>query len=105
MKYAIVENEHFALENLKAIVSQLRPGWTLCFTSESVEDTVEWLNGGPDVNLVFMDIELVDGNCFDIFRQTHTELPVIFTTAYDEYAVNGQSQRASATQDKITTKV
>lgn len=88
MKYAIVENEHFALENLKTIVSQLRPGWTLCFTSESVEDTVEWLNGGPDVNLVFMDIELVDGNCFDIFRQTHTELPVIFTTAYDEYAVN-----------------
>lgn len=88
MKYAIVENEYLSLQNLKDIVSQLRPNWTLCFTSESVEDTVEWLDCNPDVDMVFMDIELVDGNCFDIFRQTHTDIPVIFTTAYDEYAIN-----------------
>lgn len=88
MKYAIVENEYLSLQNLKDIVSHLRPNWILCFTSESVEDTVEWLGGSPDVDMVFMDIELVDGNCFDIFRQTHTDVPVIFTTAYNEYAIN-----------------
>jgi DNA-binding LytR/AlgR family response regulator len=87
MKYLIIENEAFALENLKKIVARLRPDWHLQFTAESVEETVDYLISKPDVDLLFMDIELVDGNCFEIFKRVKIETPVIFTTAYDDFAI------------------
>ena len=87
MNYIIIENEAFALENLKHTVARLRPDYHLMFTAESIEDSVEYLLGKPDIDLIFMDIELVDGNCFEIFRQVKVETPVIFTTAYDDFAI------------------
>ncbi len=87
-KYAIVENEHFALESLSSIVGALRPDYELVFTAESVEDTVAYLKTKPEIDLIFMDIELEDGNCFEVFRQTAVEIPIIFTTAYDFYALD-----------------
>lgn len=87
LSYIIVEDEYFALENLKSIISELRPKWKLAYTSESVEDTVRFYACGGRCDLAFMDIELVDGNCFEIFSKTDIETPVIFTTAYDEYAI------------------
>lgn len=87
MRYAIIENEHFALESLRETISTLRPGYQLVFTSESVEDSVSYFNGNPRVDLVFMDIELVDGNCFEIFSKVKVQVPIIFTTAYDEFAL------------------
>lgn len=86
-KYAIVENEFFALESLMQVVRSLRPDYQLVFTSESIEDTVRLLGENPDLDFMFMDIELTDGNCFEIFSQVDVKLPVIFTTAYDEYAI------------------
>lgn len=87
MKYIIIENEAYALENLKLAVQQLRPSWQLVFTAESVEESVIFLQAKPDIDLIFQDIELVDGTCFDIFKQVKVETPVIFTTAYDHFAI------------------
>lgn len=87
MKYAIIENEEFARINLREMVKTLRPDYILAFTAETIEESVRNLKKSADINLIFMDIELDDGNCFEIFNQTDIKIPVIFTTAYDEYAV------------------
>ena len=87
MKYAIIENEYFALENLKQTIATLRPNYELVFTSDSVEETTHFFINNGQVDLVFMDIELVDGNCFEIFDKVNVQAPIIFTTAYDEFAL------------------
>lgn len=48
---------------------------------------MELLRTGPDIDLIFMDVELVDGNCFDILKQVRIDVPVIFTTAYSDFAI------------------
>jgi len=85
--YAIIENEEYSLQNLKSIVERLRPDYKLVFTAESVEETVDWLLSSPRVDLIFLDIELVDGNCFEIFDHVKVTTPIIFTTAYDTFAL------------------
>ena len=87
VKYAIVENERYALENLKLVVSQLRPDYELVFTAESVEECVAFFGSQPECDLVFMDIELTDSNCFEIFNKVEVNIPLIFTTAYDEFTL------------------
>ena len=87
MRYAIIENEYFALENLRRLVEHVSPGSRLVFSSESVRESVEYFRTGATPDLVFLDIELVDGNCFQIMEQASISSPVIFTTAYDHYAL------------------
>lgn len=87
IRYAIVEDEHFAQENLRGVVEKLRPNYALTFTAESVEDTIELLSANSNLDLLFLDIELDDGNCFEIFDQIEVHTPIIFTTAYNEYAI------------------
>ena len=90
IRFAIIENERFALENLKQMVQALRSDFELCFSAESVEETVAFLRETAADHLpelVFMDVELVDGTCFEIFRQVTVDIPIIFTTAYDHYAI------------------
>lgn len=87
MRYAIIENEYFALENLRGLMGRCAPESELVFSAESVRESVAYFMTDPEVDLVFMDIELVDGNCFEILEQTELRIPVIFTTAYDHYAL------------------
>jgi DNA-binding LytR/AlgR family response regulator len=87
MRYAIIENERYARENLQQIVSRLRPAWLLAFTAASVEESIACLKEHSDVELLFLDVELVDGSCFDILRSVEIQIPVIFTTAYNQYAL------------------
>lgn len=87
MKYAIIENEIFARLNLQSIVENLRPSYELVFTAETVTDSIAGISSNSDLDLVFMDIELDDGICFDIFDKIKVKPPVIFTTAYDDYAI------------------
>lgn len=87
MRYAIIENEYFALENLRRLVEHVSPGSRFVFSSESVRESVEYFRTGATPDLVFLDIELVDGNCFQIMEQASISSPVIFTTAYDHYAL------------------
>ncbi|MGN0238377.1 MAG: LytR/AlgR family response regulator transcription factor [Lepagella sp.] len=87
MKYAIIENEKFAMINIREVIKSVRPDYTCVFTAETIEECVEYFSRTPDVQLIFMDIELDDGNCFEIFRQVDIKTPIIFTTAYNEYAI------------------
>ena len=87
IKYAVIENEYYSAKQLIKFVASVRPDYRLCFCAESVEDTVELLRSSPDLDLIFMDIELVDGDCFDIIRKVEIDVPVIFTTAYSDFAI------------------
>jgi two-component system response regulator LytT len=86
MKYLIVEDERFASEELKRMITQLRPNYFLEKQIKTVIDTIEFLKASS-VDLILMDIRLADGNCFEIFNHIEVTTPVIFTTAYDEHAI------------------
>lgn len=87
MKFAVIENEILSRNHLVDIILQLRPQWQLVFTAETVEDSIAYFSGTPDAELLFLDIELDDGNCFDMLKAVHISIPVIFTTSYSEYAL------------------
>ncbi len=87
MKYIIIENEPIALEQLKRIISSLRPDWELTFTTATVKGAVDFFTQGNNVDLCFMDIDLNDGDCFKIFESIEIVTPVIFTTAYSEFTL------------------
>lgn len=86
MKYLIVEDERFAYEELKRMMTELRPGYSLDKRTKTVIDTIAFLKTSA-VDLILMDIRLADGNCFEIFNHVEVSTPVIFTTAYDEHAI------------------
>jgi DNA-binding LytR/AlgR family response regulator len=88
MKVLIVEDETAAFENLKSILMEIDPSVELLEHTESVVQTIRWLNGHPAPELIFMDIHLSDGSAFNIFPAVTVETPVVFTTAYDEYALD-----------------
>ena len=86
MNVLIVEDEIMAQKSLTRTLKQNFPDLEIIGTTDSVKNTVEWLQTNqPD--LIFMDIELSDGICFEIFRQTEVKAKVIMTTAYDSYAL------------------
>ena len=86
MNVLIVEDEIMAQKSLTRTLKQNFPDLDIIGTTDSVKNTVEWLQTNqPD--LIFMDIELSDGICFEIFRQTEVKAKVIMTTAYDSYAL------------------
>ena len=87
IKYLIVENEMLARKELSRNISKLRPHWEYAGYGETVDEVVRLLNENKDINLVFMDIELDDGQCFEIFDRIDTDVSIIFTTAYSEYAL------------------
>ena len=87
IRFAIMEDNPFAMEHLCQSVKRLRRDYELVFKASSVKEAVDFLKSSPDVDLLFMDIELSDGKCFAIFDQVQTVIPIIFTTAYDEFAI------------------
>lgn len=87
MRYLIIEDEVPAQRLMRELVRELRPGWEEAACLDSVESAVKWLNGFPHPGVIFMDIQLSDGLCFDILEQVEIEGMIIFTSAYDEYAI------------------
>ena len=87
MRVLIVEDETVAYENLKAILTEIDPSIQIVGYAESIIQTVRWLSNNPAPDLIFMDIHLSDGSAFNIFSAITVEAPVIFATAYDEYAI------------------
>lgn len=84
--YLIIEDEHLAYEELERMMRLLRPDYKLIKWARSTEQAIHLLQQfSPD--LVMADIRLADGLCFEIFTQVASDVPVIFTTAYDEYAI------------------
>lgn len=87
MRVLLIEDELPAARQLSKLILQSRPNYQLLETLDSVESAVKWFRTFPSPDLVFMDIQIADGLSFDIFRQAEVNSPVIFTTAFDQYAV------------------
>ncbi len=87
MKTLIIEDEISASKRLKSMLKKIDPALKIVATIDSIEDAVSWLNDNDEPDLIFADIQLSDGVCFEIFKTVKTKCPVIFTTAYDEYAI------------------
>lgn len=87
MKILILEDEKHNASRLKRILLESNPDVEILGILETVKISVEWLRDNPAPDVILMDIRLADGLSFDIFSQTTVTCPVIFTTAYDEYAV------------------
>ena len=87
MKALIIEDEIMAAKALKKLLKDVSPDTEIVDVLESIEDSVEWISKHPMPDLMFMDIHLADGSSFTIFERVTVTCPVIFTTAYDEYAL------------------
>ncbi|MBZ4037460.1 LytTR family DNA-binding domain-containing protein [Flavobacterium sp. 17A] len=87
MKILIVEDESINASRLKRLLEELEPNCQILGIIDTVVDTVEWLSSNPSPDLITMDIRLADGLSFSIFDKITITCSVIFTTAYDEYAI------------------
>ncbi len=88
MKVLIIEDEPLAQQELRRLLTKCAPHVEVMGCLDSVEDSVEWLSNAPQLpDLIFVDIQLSDGSSFDIFEQITVAVPVVFTTAYNEYAL------------------
>lgn len=83
----IIEDEHPNAERLKRLVLAIKPQAVILDVLDTVAGSVDWLKSNPVPDLILMDIRLADGISFEIFNQVEVKSPIIFTTAYDEYAV------------------
>ena len=83
----IVEDEAPAVALLTSLLLAAEPATDIAATMDSVEASVKWLATHPSPDLIFMDIRLADGVSFSIFEKVDVRAPVVFTTAYDEYAI------------------
>lgn len=87
MKVIIIEDEAAAYTNIKNLLRQADPRIEILGHFDTVVDSVAWLRSHPMPDLIFMDIQLADGSSFNIFECVTIEVPIIFTTAYDQYAI------------------
>ena len=87
MKALIIEDEVLAAQSLQKLVQEVAPDTEVIGVLQSIEESVVWFEENPMPDLVFMDIHLADGSSFAIFERVQITCPIIFTTAYDEYAL------------------
>lgn len=87
MKVVIIEDESFAAMRLKKMILDYNPDIKIVAELESVAESVKWFKSNPEPDLIFLDIHLEDDLSFAIFEQVNISSPVIFTTAFDEYAI------------------
>ena len=82
----IVEDEHLAATRLQRMLKKIDPDIHILTILDTVKDAVAWLQEN-EADLIFLDIHLADGNSFGIFDQVEVKTPIIFSTAYDQYAI------------------
>lgn len=87
MKILLIEDENAAARRLEKLVAEIVPDAEILGPLDSVEAAVEWFSQHPQPNLILLDIHLADGSSFEIFQHVKVTAPIIFTTAYDEYAL------------------
>ena len=88
MKVLIFEDEIPAIQKLINSLEKIDSGIEVIHQIDTVEEGIEWLQSNQNtIDLIFMDINLADGICFDIFKMVQVTKPIIFTTAFDEYAI------------------
>ena len=84
---AIIEDEVPAARLLHEMIQTLRPDWEVRVLPGTIEESVEWFRSNPHPDILFLDIQLTDGNSFMFIEQAQPNSMIVFTTAYDEYAV------------------
>ena len=87
MNVLIIEDEAFAAQKLAKLIERYDPKIKVIDVLDTIEETVQWLVGNKGLDLIFLDIHLADGSSFEIFDQVKIDVPIIFTTAFDKYAV------------------
>ena len=87
MKLLIIEDEAAAFRQLHRLCEKYLPEFTISGPVQSVRESVDWLSTNPSPDVIFMDVELTDGQCFDIITEVDIDSFVIFTTAYDQFAI------------------
>ena len=87
MNVVILEDENRAANHLQRLIASVAPEIKVISVFETVRESVEYLKSGPSISLVFSDVQLADGLSFEIFNQVELPCPIIFTTAYDTYAI------------------
>jgi DNA-binding LytR/AlgR family response regulator len=87
MRLIIIEDERPAANRLQKLLLEAEPATEVLDVIDTVEDAAAWFAGGQQLDLAFMDIQLADGLSFEIFKQVEVRVPVIFTTAFDQYAL------------------
>ena len=87
MNVLILEDEILSAQRVKALLQEHDPTISVLETIDSVEDATIWLSKNPEPDLMLVDIHLSDGSSFDLFKKVAIKSPVIFTTAYDQYAI------------------
>ena len=87
MRVLILEDETRAANHLERLLAKVAPIILVIAKLESVRDGVKYLQNNPEPDLIFSDIQLADGLSFEIYRQVAVRCPIIFTTAYDHYAI------------------
>ena len=87
MKTIIIEDEPLVAKDLKKLILQIDPSIEILTTLDSLQSCVAYFKSNTEPDLVFVDIQLNDGVSFDLFKQVEIRCPIIFTTAYNEYAL------------------
>ncbi|WP_066630927.1 LytR/AlgR family response regulator transcription factor [Labilibacter marinus] len=87
MRVVIIEDEWGAQEQLKIMLAEIVPNIEIVNVIDTVKNSIAFFQTNPTIDLVFMDIHLADGLSFEIFNEIHLNLPIIFITAYDQYAI------------------
>ncbi|HEY9116654.1 MAG TPA: response regulator, partial [Roseivirga sp.] len=87
MKVYIIEDEIPAAEKVERLLKRYDENIEVVGRAMSVKQAVDWVKSDGDADLLFMDIQLTDGLSFDIFKEVSLDIPVVFTTAYNEYAI------------------
>ncbi|MCD7937549.1 MAG: LytTR family DNA-binding domain-containing protein [Tannerellaceae bacterium] len=87
MKVVIIEDEKAAVRNLRALLSEQADEMEIIAELDSITESIEWFHKYPMPDVLFMDIHLADGSAFEIFEHIEISCPIIFTTAYNEYAL------------------
>lgn len=93
MNVVIVEDERLTAQRLRGLITSYDPAMVVLAELTSVSEAIKWFRAyysgirNPGLDLIFMDIHLGDGDCFELIREVNLQLPIIFTTAFDEYMV------------------
>lgn len=91
IKAVIIEDENPAARLLKKMIKEMRPEWEVSVLSGIVEEAVGWFSSNPHPDILFLDIHLMDGSAFRFIEQARPKSMIVFTTAYDEYAIQAFS--------------
>ncbi|NLR94475.1 LytR/AlgR family response regulator transcription factor [Flammeovirga agarivorans] len=87
MRIVIIEDEYLMADELESLILDYSPEHTIEAKLTTIDETIEYFNHHPEPDLIFSDIQLADGLSFEIFQEIDSHAPVVFCTAYDEYAL------------------